>query len=213
MPWDEVKEHMHIQIKEANSTSYTSYVKHTVREEELKKVFNSLGGNNKKAEKPIKKKAKVDMNLNQIHVENKKPECLMIDGYNMIYDWQDLKDIAKVNIESARDELINRISNYQGYKRIKVILVFDGYRVKNNTGSHFNQGNLDIIYTRYNQTADSYIEKAVHDLKKKYELSVATSDGLIQNAILANGAKRISARELEIAVKNVNKRALSYLKK
>ena len=153
------------------------------------------------------------MNLNQIHVEEKKPECLMIDGYNMIYDWQDLKDIAKVNIESARDELINRISNYQGYKRIKVILVFDGYRVKNNTGSHFNQGNLDIIYTRYNQTADSYIEKAVHDLKKKYELSVATSDGLIQNAILANGAKRISARELEIAVKNVNKRALSYLKK
>ena len=100
-----------------------------------------------------------------------------------------------------------------GYKRIKVILVFDGYRVKNNTGSHFNQGNLDIIYTRYNQTADSYIEKAVHDLKKKYELSVATSDGLIQNAILANGAKRISARELEIVVKNVNKRALSYLKK
>jgi len=213
VPWDEVKEHMHIQIKEANSTSYTSYVKHTVREEELKKVFNSLGGNNKKAEKPIKKKAKVDMNLNQIHVEDKKPECLMIDGYNMIYDWQDLKDIAKVNIESARDELINRISNYQGYKQIKVILVFDGYRVKNNTGSHFNQGNLDIIYTRYNQTADSYIEKAVHDLKKKYELSVATSDGLIQNAILANGAKRISARELEIAVKNVNKRALSYLKK
>ena len=213
VPWDEVKEHMHIQIKEANSSSYTSYVKHTVREEELKKVFNSLGGNNKKSEKTIKKKAKVDLNLNQIHIEGKKPECLMIDGYNMIYDWQDLKDIAKVNIESARDELINRISNYQGYKRIKVILVFDGYRVKNNTGSHFNQGNLDIIYTKYNQTADSYIEKAVHDLKKKYELSVATSDGLIQNAILANGAKRISARELEIAVKNVNKRALSYLKK
>ena len=133
VPWDEVKEHMHIQIKEANTTSYASYVKYTVREEELKKVFNSLGGNNKKAEKPIKKKAKVDMNLNQIHVEDKKPECLMIDGYNMIYDWQDLKDIAKVNIESARDELINRISNYQGYKRIKVILVFDGYRVKNNT--------------------------------------------------------------------------------
>lgn len=212
VPWDEVKDHMHIQIKEATSTSY-SYVKHTVHEEELKKVFNSLGGNNKKKEKVVKKKSKIDLNLNEIHIEERKPECLMIDGYNMIYDWQDLKQIAKTNIESARDELINKISNYQGYKQIKVILVFDGYRVKNNIGSHFNQGNLDIIYTKYNQTADSYIEKAVHDLKKKYDLTVATSDGLIQNAILANGAKRISARELEIAVKNVNKRALSYLRK
>ena len=70
-----------------------------------------------------------------------------------------------------------------------------------------------VIALKIMQAADSYIEKAVHDLKKKQELSVATSDGLIQNAILANGAKRISARELEIAVKNVNKRALSYLKK
>lgn len=203
---------MHIQIKQASSASY-SYVKHTVNEEELKRVFHSLGGNNKKEQKTYKKKKKVDLDLNAIHIEDKKPECLMIDGYNMIYDWQDLKDIANQNIESSRDELISRISNYQGYKRIKVILVFDGYRVKNNVGSHFHQGNLDIIYTKYNQTADSYIEKAVHDLKKKYDLSVATSDGLIQNAILANGAKRISARELEIAVKNVNKRALSYLKK
>lgn len=212
VPWNEVKEHMHIQIKQASSASY-SYVKHTVNEEELKRVFHSLGGNNKKEQKAYKKKKKVDLDLNTIHIEDQKPECLMIDGYNMIYDWQDLKDIAKQSIESARDELISRISNYQGYKRIKVILVFDGYRVKNNIGSHFHQGNLDIIYTKYNQTADSYIEKAVHDLKKKYDLSVATSDGLIQNAILANGAKRISARELEITVKNVNKRALSYLKK
>lgn len=210
--WDEVKEHMHIQIKEANATGY-SYVKHTVHEEELKKVFNSLGGNNKKEQPHFKKNKKIDYNLESIQIEDKKPDCLMIDGYNMIYDWQDLKEIARQNIESARDELISRISNYQGYKRIKVILVFDGYRVKNNVGSHFHQGNVDIIYTKYNQTADSYIEKAVHDLKKKYNLTVATSDGLIQNAILANGARRISARELEIAVKNVNKRALAYLKR
>lgn len=212
VPWDEVKDHMHIQIKQASSASY-SYVKHTVNEEELKRVFHSLGGNNKKEQKAYKKKAKIDLDLKEIKIEDKKPECLMVDGYNMIYDWQDLKEIARQNIESARDELISKLSNYQGYKRIKVILVFDGYRLKNNAGSHFHQGNLDIIYTKYNQTADSYIEKAVHDLKKTYDLSVATSDGLIQNAILANGAKRISARELEIAVKNVNKRALSYLKK
>ena len=210
VPWDEVKEHMHIQIKEASSTSYNS-VKYKVNEEELKRVFNSLGGNNKQKEKVPKKKAKVDLNLNTIQVSNKKPDCLIIDGYNMIYAWDSLKEIAKQNIESARDALIDQISNYQGYKKIKVILVFDGYRVKNNAGSYLNHGSLDIVYTKYNQTADSYIEKAVHNLKQQYDLIVATSDGLIQNSILANGAKRMSARELEITVKNVNKRALSYM--
>lgn len=211
VPWNEVKDHMHIQIKQENTSSYQS-VRYKVNDEEVKRIFNTLGGKNKKEEKQPKKKIKTDLNLSKVQVSEKKPECLLIDGYNMIYAWNDLKDIANQNIELARDELISLISNYQGYKRIKVILVFDGYRVKGNPGSNFHTGDLDIVYTRYNQTADSYIEKAVHDYKKQYELSVATSDGLIQNAILANGAKRISARELELSVKNVNKRAFAHLR-
>ncbi len=207
--WDEVKDHMHLEIKQSSSSNYSSR-KYSVSEEEVKRVFNSLGGNNKQKEKDFKKKSRVDLNLNSISVSDKKPDCLIVDGYNMIFAWDHLKSIS--NIESARDTLMDQLSNYQGYKRIKLILVFDGYRVKNSVGSNSCYGGLDVVYTKYNQTADSYIEKLVHDLKGKYNLMVATSDGLIQNAIFADGAKRMSARELEIAVKNVNKRALSYLK-
>ncbi len=209
VPWDEVKEHMHLQIKQESSSNYSAR-KYSVSEEEVKRVFNSLGGQNKQKEKDFKKKPKIDLNLNSISVSEKKPDCLIVDGYNMIFSWDSLKSIS--NIESARDALMDQLSNYQGYKKIKLILVFDGYRVKNSTGSNSHYAGLDVVYTKYNQTADSYIEKLVHDLKGKYNLLVASSDGLIQNAIFADGAKRMSARELEVAVKNVNKRALSYLK-
>ena len=207
--WDEVKKHMHISIKQESSSNYSAR-KYTVSEEEVKRIFNSLGGNNKQKEKDFKKKSKVDLNLNSVSISNKKPDCLIVDGYNMIFAWNNLKSIS--NIESARDALMDQLSNYQGYKKIKLILVFDGYRVKNSVGSNSQYAGLEVVYTKYNQTADRYIEKLVHELKGKYDLSVASSDGLIQNAIFANGAKRMSARELEIAVKNVNKRALSYLK-
>lgn len=207
--WDEVKKHMHISIKQESSSNYSAR-KYTVSEEEVKRIFNSLGGNNKQKEKDFKKKSKVDLNLNSVSISHKKPDCLIVDGYNMIFAWNNLKSIS--NIESARDALMDQLSNYQGYKKIKLILVFDGYRVKNSVGSNSQYAGLEVVYTKYNQTADRYIEKLVHELKGKYDLSVASSDGLIQNAIFANGAKRMSARELEIAVKNVNKRALSYLK-
>lgn len=207
--WDEVKEHMHLQIKKESSSNYSAR-KYSISQEEVQRVFNSLGGNNKQKEKDFKKKSKVDLNLNSVSVSNQKPDCLIVDGYNMIFAWDNLKSIS--NIESAREILMDQLSNYQGYKKIKLILVFDGYRVKNSTGSNIKYAGIDVVYTKYNQTADSYIEKLVHDLKDKYNLIVATSDGLIQNAIFADGAKRMSARELEIAVKNVNKRALSYLK-
>ena len=105
------------------------------------------------------------------------------------------------------------IINYQGYKGYVLYLVFDAYRVKDNAGKTYRRGNTNIIYTKTNQTADDYIERLVHDLKKKYRLIVATSDGLIQNAVLANGGQRMSSRELENAVRNVNTLALSHGKK
>ena len=213
VPYDEVSQHMHIQLK-TEKESMAPLVKHTVKEEELKKVFDSLGGRNKKAEKKEKKpKKKIDLNIDKKEAIPVKEECLIIDGYNMIYSWKDLIPLAKAHIETARDVLIDHIANYQGYRQIKVLLVFDGYRVFNNAGSSFRQGGLDVIYTKTGQSADQYIERKVHELKKKYRISVATNDGLIQTSILANGARRMTSGELEKQVLSVNKKALDHLKK
>ena len=211
VPYDEVQEYMHIQTKNQNTSSYQA-VKHTVKEEELKKVFNSLGGRNKKEEKkPRKPKKKIDFDTQPKEVVQRKEDCLIIDGYNMIYSWDNLKPLAAHNIEAARDALIDAISNYQGYRQIKILLVFDGYRVPNNYGSSYRQGGLDVIYTRTGQSADQYIERKVHELKDKYRITVATSDGLIQNSILANGARRMSSKELENQALSINKKALHHL--
>lgn len=211
VPYNEVQDYMHIQPKNQNSSTYHS-VRHTVKEEELKKVFNSLGGKNKNEDKkPKKPKKKIDYNTDKKEIIQKKEECLIIDGYNMIYSWDSLKGLAAHNIESARDELIHQISNYQGYRQIRVLLVFDGYSVPNNYGSSYRQGGLDIIYTRTGQSADQYIERKVHELKDTYRITVATSDGLIQNSILANGARRMPSKELEDKACSVNKKALHHL--
>lgn len=214
VPWDEADEYMHIQPKNENSSSYSSR-KYTVNEEDLKKVFDSLGGRNKnmdKIDKKPKKKKKVDMDEKKANIQPKKEECLIIDGYNLLYAWNTLKEIAKESIESARDELISYVSNYQGYRNIKVLLVFDGHHQPYNQGSSFRHGGLDVVYTRTGQSADQYIERKVYELKNKYSLTVATSDGLIQNSILANGAKRMSGIELISKLKNVNSDALNSIK-
>lgn len=209
--WDEADELMHIQPKKANGSSYQS-VKYKVNEEELQRVFNTTGGRNKNEKKlPKKPKQKKELNLEKVSIQEHLPECLIVDGYNMIYSWDELKELSRFNIGTARDRLIDLIVNYQGYKNCKVILVFDAYRVKDNPQTTYHNSNTSIVYTKSSQTADSYIEKIVHDLKNKYRLIVATSDGLVQNAIFAQGASRMSARELEARVNNVNKQAFKHL--
>lgn len=211
IPYDEVAEYMHIQPKSQNGHSYQR-VRHTVNEEELKNVFNTLGGKNKREEKKPKKiKRKIDLSEQKVNSEPKKEECLIIDGYNMIFSWNSLRSFGNSKIDLARDALIDQISNFQGYRQIKILLVFDGWRLAHNIGSSFRQGGLDIVYTRTGQSADQYIERKVHELKGKYRITVATGDGLIQNAILANGARRMSNTELESQVLSVNKKALSHL--
>lgn len=130
----------------------------------------------------------------------KKKEYLLVDGYNIIFSWEELSDLAKVNLDSARDRLADIMSNYRGCIGSELILVFDAYKVKNNPGSVERRGNIYIVYTKEAQTADQYIEEAVHEMGKKYDVAVATSDGLEQMIIFGEGAKRISARGLKEAV-------------
>ena len=210
VPWNEADELMHIQEKKTSISSYHAS-KYTISEQEAKRAFQNMSGQNKNTNKQPKKKAKINSEK-PWKVQPTKPVCVIIDGYNQIFCWDAFKKLDQKDIASARDQLIDWVSNYQGYRNCRVLLVFDAYRIKNSETRNYKRGGLEIIYTQYNQTADSYIERIVSELKKEYQLTVASSDGLIQNSILAQGCQRMSARECENAILSVNETALKLYK-
>ena len=130
-------------------------------------------------------------------MKKKLPTCLIVDGYNMIYSWEEYHELADQDITTAREMLIDELMAYQAYLKWHMIIVFDGYRVQDNLGTRQKMHDVEIVYTRTNETADEYIERITRELRDTYEMTVASSDGLIQNAIFAHGALRMSARELQ----------------
>ena len=132
------------------------------------------------------------------------PEYLLVDGYNIIFAWDDLNELAKYNIESARGKLMDILSNYQGYKKMTLILVFDAYKVKGNQGEVGMYHNIHVVYTKEAETADQYIEKTVHRIGHNGNVTVASSDGLEQIIIMGAGAHRLSARDLRTEIEHTN---------
>ena len=122
-------------------------------------------------------------------------EYLLVDGYNIIFAWDFLNELAKTSLDGARGRLMDILSNYQGYRRMRLILVFDAYKVKGNPGSTQRYHNIDVVYTKEAETADQYIEKVTHEIGRKHHVRVATSDGLEQLIIMGAGAVRVSAAE------------------
>ena len=120
-------------------------------------------------------------------------EYLLVDGYNIIFAWDELKKDARESLDFARNNLIHRLCNYQGYAGVEIILVFDAYKVKKNPGSVEHHRNISVVYTKEAETADTYIERVSHELSKKHRVRVATSDGAEQMIILGGGALRIPA--------------------
>ncbi len=131
---------------------------------------------------------------------------MLVDGYNIIHAWDDLRDLSEYSLESARQKLMDILSNYQGFRNITVILVFDGYLVKGNLGTVYQYNNIYVVFTKEAETADHYIEKTVNRLPREYTVRVATSDGLEQLIIMGNGAARLSARDLKREVLDVEKK-------
>lgn len=132
-------------------------------------------------------------------------EYLLVDGYNIIFAWEELRRLAEESIDAARDRLINIMCNYQGVRKMELILVFDAYKVAGGTGSVVKEGNIYVVYTKEAETADQYIEKTSHVLSKNHKVSVATSDGLEQIIILSQGSLRMSARDLYADVNSVTR--------
>ena len=132
-------------------------------------------------------------------------EYLLVDGYNIVFAWDELRKLAEDNLEAARMKLADILCNYQGYSKKNVILVFDGHKAKGNLGSVIPYHNISIIYTKEAETADQYIEKVTRQFDRKYQATVATSDALEQLIIMGAGAMRLSARDLKEEINRVQK--------
>ena len=133
-------------------------------------------------------------------------EYLLVDGYNIIFAWEELNDLAKVSIDAARNKLIDILSNYQGFMGCTLILVFDAYKVKGSQGEIQKYHNIYVVYTKEAETADQYIEKTTHEIGRKYKVTVATSDALEQVIVMGQGAYRISARDFYEEVERTEKK-------
>lgn len=140
--------------------------------------------------------------------QRKRRQYLLVDGYNVIYAWQDLADLARENLEAARGKLTDILCNYQGYLGCELILVFDAYRVKGNPGEVQRYHNIYVVYTKEAETADAYIERTTHEIARECDVTVATSDGLEQMIVAGAGARRLSSRELRQEIERVEREAL-----
>lgn len=210
VPWNEVEDHMHIPLtlqesRAADSVNrkIPSHRRH-YSDEELEEVFRRTYGTDRQDNQKFKKSPrviradagvsgpKVQSGYNKADAE----EVLLVDGYNMIFAWDELKDMAQLSLESARSLLIEILCNYQGYWGKRTVVVFDAYRQPGNIGMTETIHGVEVVYTKEGETADQYIEKFVLEQVKKLRITVATSDGLEQMMIFGQGALRMSAREL-----------------
>lgn len=158
---------------------------------------------NKNSSKP--QKVKIDKHGNPIYPKkDHRGSLLLVDGYNIIFDWKNLKDLANINMDSARDKLLDILADYQGFKHCDIMVVFDAYKIKGNPGKKVKYHGIDVVYTKQDEKADTFIERTVNNLKSKYNITVASSDGLVQLTCLKFGALRLSARLLEKEIEAVH---------
>ena len=210
VPWQQVEEYMHVEgldpeeempeeeLLTALEERKRRIHSEVIDEEELKSIFARTYGNAGQKRAGWKRTVRTSPDAYRAKGAPKKSgrEYLLVDGYNIIFAWEDLKELAKDNIEAARNKLMDVLCDYQGYRRMTVILVFDAYKVPGNPGEVQKYHNIHVVYTREAETADQYIEKTVHDMAREHQVTVATSDGMEQIIIMGQGARRISARDL-----------------
>lgn len=220
VPYDEVFNYMHIEsmlhsdsdkVNEEESVINGRYEEKWLDIDEIDSILNRAtnanAGTKKKNNSYSKaKRIATEMQRTAYNISKQKVKLdkyILVDGYNVIFSWQKLNELAKINIDSARESLMEILCNYQGAKGDNLIIVFDAYKTES-AEKFFDYKNIHIVYTKKAETADAYIEKFAHENAKKYDITVITSDGLEQIIIRGAGAKLISSREFEEEVKRTN---------
>ena len=217
VPWDQVEQYMHVKTDSKNGEMYdienvpvirsasNTYRDSYATDKELEEIFEKTFGPIKRKKYNEKKVRQYSENKQKVTHKKVLPQCLLVDGYNIVFAWDELKEIAKTNIDGARDRLLDIMCNYQGYKGNTVIVVFDAYNVKKHAETVSKYHNIYVVYTKEAETADMYIAKTTHKLANKFQVTVATSDALEQLIIMGHGALRMSAFNFKEEVDNVNK--------
>lgn len=218
--WDEVKNYMHIEsyLQKEKSTSSQITKKASVAQErsigldEIDQIMNKTFYANQGKKSIWKKRTALESHYKAdtyTSVNNITKEAyLLVDGYNIVFAWKELKEIANYNIDTARTKLLDILCNYQGIKKNKIIVVFDAYRVQGHRVEISDYNNIHVVYTKEAETADQYIEKFVHQHHGNYSITVATSDSLEQIIIRGNGAALLSANELMEEIEWDNKKMM-----
>lgn len=231
VPWDQVKKHMHVESilktrageKEAAQEYQGTYQgEEWIDQEEIDQIFRqTFYANSGKKSTWKRKRNHGEQYYEPVTYTAPRPlaygeEYLLVDGYNIIFAWPELKAIAEEDLEDARKKLLDALSNYQGVRKCHIIVVFDAYRVQGHMEEIIPYYNIHLVYTREAQTADHYIEKFAHQHSKKDRVIVATSDGLQQMIIRGAGCDLLSARELKLELERANesiKEAYQEMKK
>ncbi len=223
VPWEQVRSHMHVdsgwgktakteETVQARPRRMVAYRATLEEDAELLKIFEQTYGPIKRdplaAFRPTQKRERPDFNAEQWEIQ---PEYLLVDGYNIIFAWDELNALSKESLEAARHRLMDILCNYQGFKKCVLILVFDAYRVPGSPGSIEQYHNIHVVYTREAETADMFIERVTHEIGKGRRVRVATSDGMEQVIILGHGALRVSARMFHEEVQEAEKEIRRYL--
>ena len=217
VPWEQVRSHMHVDsgwghtAPAAEETAVhprrmAAYRATLEEDAELLKIFERTYGPIKRdplaAFRPVQKRERPDFAAEQWEIA---PEYLLVDGYNIIFAWDELNALSKESLDAARHRLMDILCNYQGFKKCVLILVFDAYRVPGSPGSIEQYHNIHVVYTKEAETADMFIERVTHEIGKNRRVRVATSDGMEQVIILGHGALRVSARMFHEEVQDVEK--------
>ena len=216
IPWDQVEENMHLESVLRPKPAAVPAAAPRVRtqnldldEKELQRIIErEFGPQKTPLYRPPAAKAEAAVTL-----PPRRKEYLIVDGYNMIFAWDGLREQAGYDLSGARERLLDLLSNYCGFHPCELIVVFDSYRVRGGTGSRSSHNNLRVVYTQEDESADLYIETLVGKIGKNYAVRVATSDALIQLSALRSGVLRVSAAELERELERTNGEIAAVLRR
>ena len=226
MPWNQVADYMHVESVFSKADRQISYEQenelerrkaglfdYSIDEEQIEEILKRTFHANERASKHYYRKPKRQPAT--VYKGQAKPrfqeKYLIVDGYNIVHAWDELKCLIEDNLEGARMKLLDVLSNYQAFVKCELIVVFDAYKVKGNLGEMFDYHNIHVVYTKEAETADSYIEKLTHKIARDYHVTVATSDGLIQLITRGQNCAVMSARELKEQVEGVEAAIREYL--
>ena len=208
--WDQVKDYMHLESGLKEEKAPQILTRKPLEDRELEAIMEREFGPIRRPQySPVRSRPATE----EITIRPPKEQCLIVDGYNMIFAWEDLAWQAKQDLDAARRQLCDRLSSYAGFTHRRVIVVFDGYKQKGNPGEKGNFHNIQLAYTKEGETADAYIQSLAHEIGSNYAVRVATSDALVQLSSLHSGVLRVSARELEQELARVRQQMQGHFQK